>query len=60
MDTQKQIDAAPPEGADNGEKIFCGKFASVGELAQSRRTGTGSTPSKRQRKSRRPRPRAAA
>ena len=32
MDTQKQIDAAPPEGADNGEKIFCGKFASVGEL----------------------------
>lgn len=32
MDTQKQIDAAPPEGADNGEEIFCGKFASVGEL----------------------------
>ena len=32
MDTQKQIDAAPPEGAVNGEKIFCGKFADVGEL----------------------------
>ncbi len=32
MDTQKQVDAAPPEGADNGEKIFCGKFATVGEL----------------------------
>ena len=32
MDTQKQIEAAPPEGEDNGGKIFCGKFASVGEL----------------------------
>lgn len=32
MDTQKQIVTAPPEGADNGNRIFCGKFASVGEL----------------------------
>ncbi len=30
--TQKQISSAPPEGADNGSKIFCGKFATVGEL----------------------------
>ena len=31
-DSQKQTPAAPQIGGENGERVFCGKFASAGEL----------------------------